>query len=87
MTNFPKLVYPLDRRLLSRDDGLLLLNYDILWRWHNALLPTVGTLTAIEATNLDGDTQVNLNELRKIICSWPEGRQRFENQSGETWIT
>lgn len=80
MTQFPKLQYPLDRRMLNECEGMALLNYDIIWRMAQALFAPGSPLTEVEVMTLMKDAEANLHSLGTII-ERKIGPDRFETKS------
>lgn len=65
MKHFPQLKQPLDRRGLSTQDGLILLAYDIVWRWQQN--GSISHLPSYEGLTLTHDTEANLEGLGAYI--------------------
>lgn len=74
--DFPKLKWPLNRTGLKEEQGLFLLAYDMVWRWHK--MASISHLNEIDGLSLLEDTRVNLNQLGLYIVS-NIGADRFEN--------
>lgn len=65
MKQFPRLKYPLDRRNLTTEQGLILLAYDIVWRWRDKA--SISHLDSFEGLTLVHDTEANLEGLGAFI--------------------
>lgn len=77
MTEFPKLKYPLDRTSLNTADGLILLAYDMIWRWQKN--GSIKHLENSEGVFLLHDTDANLAGLGTYIRNViPGGSDMFE---------
>lgn len=75
MKTYPKLRYPLDRRALDMEPGLILLAYDMIYRWSQ--VASVSHLDKFEGITLIHDTEANLDSLGDYINA-KIGSDRFE---------
>lgn len=80
MKHFPKLQYPLDRRNLSPEAGLILLAYDMIWRWRDKA--SISHLEPFDGTVLLHDTEANLSSLGCFI-EQNLGNDRFDAKDVE----
>ena len=77
MVQFQKLKYPLNRTTLNAQDGIILLAYDIIWRWRESA--SISHLQKDDGLALLHDTEANLMGLEAYIKhTIPDGAERFE---------